>query len=282
MNQSAKNWFKDRTLLIATRHKKERVLAPLLEKELGVRCIVPFDFDTDQFGTFSGEILRKKDPFETLREKCLVASSRYHTDLVVASEGSFGAHPSSGFLTCNEELLLLKDNKHQLEIFEREISLTTNSRQEAISSLSELEDFARKCGFPEHGIMLKGSKPNELTKGITDMQVLQETFLRYHNDGEKVIAETDMRALYNPTRMLVIEAAAHKLVERILTCCPNCSTPGFGISAGIPGKPCQLCLQPTKSIQSYLYKCNTCQYKEEKPKPGSPFEDPTYCDFCNP
>lgn len=282
MNPSAKNWFKDRTLLIATRHKKERVLAPLLEKELGVRCIIPFDFDTDQFGTFSGEIPRKNDPFETLREKCLAALSRYHTDLVVASEGSFGAHPSAGFLNCNEELLLFKDNKHHLEIFEREISLTTNSRQECISSLAELEDFAQKCGFPGHAIILRGSNRDELTKGITDKQLLQDTFLRYHNNGGKVIAETDMRALFNPTRMQVIEAAAHKLVKRILTCCPKCSSPGYGISAAIPGKPCQLCHHPTRSVHAYRYTCNICQFEEEQPKPGPAFEDPAYCDFCNP
>ena len=32
--------FKGRNLLIATKHEKEKVIAPILEKELGVKCFV--------------------------------------------------------------------------------------------------------------------------------------------------------------------------------------------------------------------------------------------------
>jgi hypothetical protein len=48
--------FKGRNLVIATLHGKEKVIAPLLEHALGVKIIVPEKFDTDQYGTFSGEI----------------------------------------------------------------------------------------------------------------------------------------------------------------------------------------------------------------------------------
>ena len=47
--------FKGRTLLIATKHQKEQIISPIFEKELGVRCFVPDHFDTDIFGTFTGE-----------------------------------------------------------------------------------------------------------------------------------------------------------------------------------------------------------------------------------
>jgi hypothetical protein len=42
--------------------------------------------------------------------------------------------------------------------------------------------------------------------------------------------ETDMRAMYNPSRMTVIQNATKKLVEKINSCCPNCNIPGFGIT----------------------------------------------------
>lgn len=89
--------FEGRRLLIATQHKKEKIIAPILEKELGVRCFVSSNFDTDALGTFSGEIERSEDPINTVRKKCLMAMQTYDCDLAVASEGSFGPHPSLFF-----------------------------------------------------------------------------------------------------------------------------------------------------------------------------------------
>jgi hypothetical protein len=91
---NAKKYFEGRQLLIATKHNKERVIAPLFEKALGVTCIVPDNFDTDLLGTFSGEVEREQDPLSTARRKCLLAMQQANCDLAIASEGSFGPHPS--------------------------------------------------------------------------------------------------------------------------------------------------------------------------------------------
>lgn len=50
------NIFTGRKLLIATKQKKEKVITPLLEKALGVICFINTDFNSDIFGTFTGEI----------------------------------------------------------------------------------------------------------------------------------------------------------------------------------------------------------------------------------
>lgn len=50
--------FQGRDWVIATRHGKEAVLAPILENALGLRITVPPDLDTDVLGTFSGEVPR--------------------------------------------------------------------------------------------------------------------------------------------------------------------------------------------------------------------------------
>ena len=57
--------FQNRQLLIATKHNKERVIAPLLEEALGVTCVVNDTFDTDTLGTFTGEVERTLDPLAT-------------------------------------------------------------------------------------------------------------------------------------------------------------------------------------------------------------------------
>ena len=58
--------FSGRKLLIATKHQKEKAIAPILEKELGVIAILASNLDTDVLGTFTGEIERKEDPITPL------------------------------------------------------------------------------------------------------------------------------------------------------------------------------------------------------------------------
>ncbi len=86
--------FEGRYLVIATKHNKEKVIAPILERELGVKCFVPVNLDTDALGTFTGEVERKDDPITTARKKCLLAMELENCDMAIASEGSFGPHPS--------------------------------------------------------------------------------------------------------------------------------------------------------------------------------------------
>ena len=64
--------FKGRNLIIATKHQKEKAIAPLIEKALDVKCLVSTSFDTDQLGTFTGEVERKYDPFATARKEMFV------------------------------------------------------------------------------------------------------------------------------------------------------------------------------------------------------------------
>ena len=130
--------FKGRTLLIVTKHQKEKVIAPIFEKELGVKCIVSKQFDTDVFGTFTGEVERKNNPLTTVKEKCKVAMSLENCDLAIASEGFFGAHPRVFLASADEEFLVLLDEKNKLEIIAREISLETNFATSEITTEKEL------------------------------------------------------------------------------------------------------------------------------------------------
>ncbi|WP_298225100.1 DUF6671 family protein [Flavobacterium sp.] len=277
--------FQNRKLVIATKHGKEKVIAPILEKELGVKCFVPEDFDTDQWGTFSGEIARNEDVLNTLRNKSLHAMKRYDCDLAIASEGSFGAHPSIFFAQADDEALLFMDAKNDLEITAREISLNTNCDGRTIENKQELLAFAEKVLFPSHGLIMKSSENNfkKAIKGITDKKTLLESFENMTNEFGTVYLETDMRALYNPTRMEVIEKATLQLVQTIKTQCPKCDTPGFSVTEIQEGLPCEWCKSPTRSTLSHVYGCKKCHFTVEKKYPNQKTkEDPMYCDFCNP
>lgn len=277
--------FENRKLVIATKHQKEKVIALLFEKELGVKCFTIPDFDTDVLGTFSGEVARNFDPIETARQKCLLAMEMSNCDLGVASEGSFGAHPTFFFAAADDEMIIFIDKKNNLEIIAREISTETNFSGKEIKSQEELLDFAHSVQFPSHGLILRNKEGdiNSIIKDISSIDELLKAFNKLTQATQAIYAETDMRAMNNPTRMKVIEIAARKLVDKIKSECPQCNTAGFALTAAVAGLKCSLCGAPTKSTLSYQYVCQHCQYTKQEIYPHKKeFEDPMYCDYCNP
>lgn len=279
------NFFTNRKLVIATKHNKEQAIAPILEKHLLVNCITPENLDTDQLGTFSGEIERILDPLAAARQKCYLAMELTNTDLAVASEGSFGAHPLLYFLPADDELILLVDKKNNLEIVVREISTKTNFNGKEITTQEELLAFAQLVYFPSHALIIKNKQEGftAIEKGIINLQQLQQTFQHYKTCYGKVFVETDMRAMHNPTRMGVIAIATNKLVQKLAIPCPHCAAPGFGIIKAVPGLPCEFCKTPTKSTLYYLYNCQKCKHSKEVYFPkAKECEEQMYCDRCNP
>ena len=277
--------FQNRKIIVATKHQKEQVIAPILEKELGVSCFTDETFDTDALGTFTGEVERELDPISTAREKCLRAMKANNCDLGIASEGSFGPHPSMFFISADDEFLIFIDTKNNLEVIVRELSTATNFNGKQIQSQKELMAFAKDSGFPKHGLILRKSKNEntDIQKGITDVKILKKSFEQLYAKYNYVYAETDMRAMHNPTRMNVIEQATQKLVQKIKSTCPECQIPGFGITDAKNGLVCSLCGSPTNSTLSYIYVCQHCKFTKEEMYPNKKTtEDPTYCDYCNP
>jgi len=277
--------FNGRKLLIVTKHGKEKVIAPIVEQALCVICHTSSDFDTDLFGTFTGEIERSLDPLSTARNKCRAGMSMNNFDLAIASEGSFGPHPLLPFIPANEEILTFLDTKNQLEISVSVLSTDTNYDSVEVSTEQELLDFAKRVQFPSHKLIIRKSKEEcqDIIKGIGDWDQLLTAFQKQIFNYESVCVETDMRAMNNPTRLAVIERAAKDLVNKINSRCPHCNMPGFGITKIIKGLPCSLCKTPTKSTLCQVYTCLHCAYTTEKKYPEyKTMEDPQYCDLCNP
>lgn len=277
--------FTGRILVIATMHEKEKVLAPIMEQALGVVAFVPDAFNTDQFGTFSGEIPRDASPLETARAKAEAALIHTGYDLALASEGSFGPHPFIGIVPANEEWLILIDKKNNIEVVVRELSAETNYDGRICRSVDEVFEFAKTAGFPEHGLMIRKNKNdfNAVVKGIRDDDILLKTANTFLESNNELFIETDMRGMMNPTRMKVITAVGEKLIKKLNSLCPSCECPGYDVDEIIPGLPCSDCGLPTRTPKAYLYRCKKCGHEttQEFPK-GNTTEDPMYCDYCNP
>ena len=283
--QDLQHFFKNRELVLASMHSKEIVMQPILEKRLGVSVIVAHGFNTDTLGTFTGEVERKDDPLTTLRNKCLLAMNHAGVDLAVASEGSFGVHPSAFFAHADDELVMLLDTKHNLEVVARELTLETNFNGSSIESEKQLKDFANKALFPSHKLILRNgeNKKDKLVKGIGDWDELLIAYNEIVEEYGQVYAETDMRAMHNPTRMRVIAKATSNLIDKLSSLCPECQTPGFSVTKVLTGLPCQLCQQPTHSTLAYISSCTHCHFSTERKYPNDKIqEDPMFCDYCNP
>ena len=274
--------FENRAFTVATKHGKERVIGPLMAQAFGMRfqeCLI----DTDVFGTFSGEIKRLDSPIDAARKKCEVAFELSGIDLVVSSEGSFGPHPRVPFLPGNEEILLLKDFKNELEIMVHSVSMETNFA--LYQGEEEVKQFLGRVKFPSHGLIARKStaSSDDVFKGIVDENELQEAIHYLSKNFGTYVLETDMRAHFNPTRMLHIEQLTATLIAKMKSECPNCSSPGFSIEEVLRGLPCENCGSATRSVKQHIYLCQKCNYTHKVDFPnGLKFEDPMYCDICNP
>jgi len=287
LQQTIHSFFNGRRGVLATMHNKEEVIVPMLEKELGIEITVPKGFNSDEFGTFTKDIDRRGNQLEAARYKAEAAMDLENKTLGIASEGSFGPHPISPFIPFNREIVILIDKETGLEIIGESATTETNFMHKKVKNFQEAYDFAVAAGFPQHGIVIKVSSKdsNEIIKGIItkeDLEKAVEFALDKSISGE-IYIETDMRALYNPTRMKNIGAATRDLVTKIYNLCPACSWPGFQLVDRKKGLPCSWCGLPTDLILSQRYLCKKCGYSEEKLYPnGVEKADPGRCNYCNP
>ncbi len=275
--------YYNKSVLLASKHEKEKAIAEVFFNKLSCTLDV-HEFDTDQFGTFTGEIARILSPYDTCILKARRAAEHYGYDLAIASEGSFGPHPAFPFIPSDHEIMVFLDRKNNWVIAEQYTTPKTNYRMMTITPKTELKDFLEKASFPEHALTLQTNGDKRvIAKGIRDIEALQTALaLGFQHENELFLA-TDMRAMMNPLRMQAISVLAEKLVHRIQCCCPNCATPGFGFKKTSGILSCNECSSPTSLYQHEVWGCIQCDYQETHPrKDGLEAAEPQYCDYCNP
>ncbi|MDF2379691.1 MAG: hypothetical protein P1V18_05770 [Candidatus Gracilibacteria bacterium] len=280
------DFFLNRTALLATQHQKEKVIAPILESALGITVLVPKEINTDQFGTFTREKKRHGTAQEVVKKKALHALDTFGGDLSIASEGSFGNHPSIPFIISNQEIVTLIDKKHQLTISGVITTAKTNLWSQYISNTTELKTLIKKHDFPNHGLLLRyhphlnfgihkdiKTSPEILHKAS---KMLSKPFIK------KIYVETDMRAHRNPTRMKAIQLATESLLKNIKSLCPSCNLPGYIVKKTKGQKNCKECKTPTKIPLYNISICQHCNHKENTHIGIETEVKAMYCNYCNP
>lgn len=279
------------SVALASMHAKERALSPPFQRKLGWSLVVPDGLDTDQLGTFSGEIERGANALETATRKARLGMVLSGLPRGLASEGSFGPHPNVPVIAGGQEVLVFIDEERGIEISEGLITHRTNFDDIAVAPGDALDLFLERVCFPSHGLIVRPDAPEgeprlaPLAKGVRDFALLRRHLseaVRRSPVGRARL-ETDMRAHVNPTRMRILRRLAVRLADRLASACPACQAPGFGRTGVKAGLPCRACGTATDVPHADLWSCASCGRCEERLRPVAALSaDPGRCPECNP
>lgn len=271
-------------MAMGTMHGKQHQVAPAFADVLGARVLVPAGLDTDQFGTFTGDVERTLSPRQAAAAKARLAMTVAGVSHGLASEASYGT--AYGFLTVHEEVLLFLDDTRGIEVIEGEYCPDTPGPSAVVTCATEAALTARRFGFPHQGASVKvvaAGHVRVVGKGLTDgtrLTQMVQTALGVADTGQ-VWVEPDLRAHHNPTRRQVLTRLAERLAHRLATPCPACHTPGYGKVDVRRGLPCTLCGSPTSVIAADVHGCPACEHRHGVPRHATGAE-PRWCDYCNP
>lgn len=274
--------------VLATTHAKEQVVAPIVERFLGLRLEVTTEIDTDAFGTFSRDVARTGSQLDAARAKIKAAfESVPDVQIGLASEGSFGPHPYIPFCPLNREIVVLVDRTMGLELVGHYATPDTNFAHAVVTDLAEGLGFAGRVGFPDHGVIVMGCRDGQpapddtLIKDAATPDALALALRQAIATADAAFVETDMRAHRNPRRMRAIKRATIDLARRARSRCPDCGRPGFAVTDRLPGLPCSWCGEPTLRTRATVQSCASCGLRVERAG-ESRSADPAYCGACNP
>jgi len=279
------NIFSNRPASLLTKHGKEKVIADVLNAQVGCLVKQTDAYDTDLLGTFTHETARYGSQLDAVRKKASIGMGLLQFDLGIANEGAFINDPYTGILPWNNELVLLIDQKHGLEIGGFS-SAPAQSDHSYISRWEELKKFADGALFPSHYLVLKPTDEYhpQSKKGIKTLAELKDAFEWAKSLSTKGITyvENDLRAFANPSRMENIRKATVDLANKMNSLCPQCQTPGFWIKDIKRGLPCNACGLPTDQEIAKIRGCLKCDHEETEGMKVFKFADPSKCNHCNP
>lgn len=255
---------------LATIHGKDLAVAPPFRRLLGAEIVTAPDVDTDQLGTFSGEIARPAPIVETCALKAELAFQTMDVDCAIASEGSYGPIDRLPFKPAGVEIMAFVDRRRGLRIVETLATHRTNWRLFSFAAGDPaVRAAAISMGFPEYGVFVIANKDrSQPIKGLASLDevVAAVDCEANRSDDGTAILIADMRAHRNPMRMKVLRALSWKLAKRLQRLCPKCDVPGFGHTGSRRGLPCEGCSAPTHWIDFEIDGCSACGHAAARPR----------------
>lgn len=277
-------YFK-KDVVLTSKHQKMDLIKPAFDTSVGCN-IFEIPLDTDQLGTFTGDISRLDPPLETAIKKARLGMSHSGTALGIASEGSIGPDPIVPFLHSDIEHLVFVDDENEIFISETFRSFDITLSTIIVGRNDDLSEFLQKADFPNHKLIVRPNKTDQSAsiKGIDNLQYLSEAIehsSKISPDG-LVVVESDLRAMSSPSRQKNIEKVAALLALRISQLCPDCNLPGWGCVRYEKGLTCSDCGSENQlAIRQEVLGCAKCEFTKLGKLIATEL-GPANCDFCNP
>lgn len=277
--------YAGKRIVLTSKHEKLKLIKPAFDEYLGCDLFEE-NLDTDQLGTFSGEIERTAPPRETAILKARLGMKSTGLKLGVASEGSVSPDPVIPFVNSNIEHLVLVDDENQIVISEVYRSFDITVATITATPNQDITEFLQTSDFPSHGLIVRpnAEKKNDCVKGIRDLDSLNNAIAassRISADG-LVVIESDLRAHFSPSRQKNIAIVAKQLAVRASRLCPSCQMPGWGRSGYEKGLKCSTCkLENPDAIRQAKTSCDNCNHILLGQVLAKEL-DPANCQFCNP
>ncbi|MEO3680075.1 DUF6671 family protein [Rheinheimera fenheensis] len=261
------------TAAVLSRHQKAALIAPAVEA-LGWQLIELDSFDTDSLGSFAGERPRFMSPHECALRKAALAAELSGLDIGIGSEGSFSAGPY-GLGTYNLELICCVHLSQGWAVTGRFYG-PSQAQQWQIQTLSQLDTALASVPAGQH-LLLQQGKYLQKALDVSTCRILAREQLA---QGELQLSY-DLRAHLSPERRQHIALAAQNLAERLQSCCPVCTTPGFWPDTAIAGLPCEDCGAPSTLTKARQACCQRCGHQHTFAVEQH-FAKAQYCQWCNP
>lgn len=272
-------------VVFGTKHKKDLIVTPIFFDILNWK-VTAVEFDTDSFGTFSGEVPRIGTPLDCAVGKAREALRITGAKKAIASEGSIGPDPRMPLTIANIETMVYLDLELNLQIVETIISNDIFACKVELNSIDEYKSKLSDLDLANHSVIVRSiSEPfNFLEKGINNQLNLKAavTKCKKLNSEEAVVIESDFRAMHSLSRRRNIALCAQKLAQRIKNVCDSCGSPGWGLVGYSKGLPCEVCgLINESAVRADQFGCQKCD-KIQIINRDLTSISAKYCNFCNP
>ncbi|MGN6503613.1 MAG: DUF6671 family protein [Pseudolysinimonas sp.] len=266
--------------VFATRHGKERQAREPFRRHLQAEVVAPTRIDTDQFGTFTGDIPRTRTQREAALDKALLGILLTGTPYALASEATYR---NEFGVTQLDELLLFHDAERGVTLTESVRVAVPPAVAAIVTSPAQALRAASRQGVPALGLVATADTPvgRVIRKGQRHAAQLAVTVGALLTRADEVRLEPDLRAHANPARQQVIARLADRLALRLTRPCPACDSVGWGVVDVERGLPCGLCGEPTAAIRADVYGCAVCGHRATVGRAGAD-ADAAGCAACNP
>lgn len=270
---------------VTTKHEKTPLIQPAFASLLEIK-LYEVSLDTDQLGTFSGEIERSDLPKETAIKKALLGINESGARFGIASEGSISSDFLIPWVQADYEVMVFVDVETDLVISETFTSREIVTATAKVRIGDDLTSLIERADLPRHGVIVRPLNGDNryIVKGIHSIKELHEAIKNCspYSPLNQVEIQSDFRAMHSPSRQQNIQTLAEKLARRVNAQCPDCRTPGWGVVDVEKGVPCGDCGGiNNERVSREILGCNVCELKTLGKVVNFEIEA-AQCQFCNP